>query len=334
MLNLRCEDYLPQDLDQRFLSGELSWFRPLSRQGAAHQLVAASPIAIVPRHSVGVWQSSVPGKEGGGEIDSSAGRNVNATRIYAALERHGAMFTPDLERAAGLLRPQLEDGLKMLVYEGAVTADAFSPLRWLLRPERFKAGAEKRGLRRGAARPLGRWSILAEVEDITGDNGSAFAQQQRLATICQALLRRYGVVFRAILQKESLLPPWRALLAHLRRMEDRGEVRGGRFVDGFSGEQFALPEAVGLLRRSREPATHPALCVINATDPLNLSGLLLPGPRTPSQYSNRILLEDGLPVARLVADEVEELPGISDSARRRAREALQVVRPWQRGSRA
>ena len=334
ILNLRCEDYLPQDLDQRFLSGELSWFRPLSRQGTEHQVVAASPIAIVPRHSVGVWQSSVPAKEGDREIDSPAGRNVNAKRIYAALERHGAMFIPDLERAAGLLRPQLEDGLKMLVYEGAVTADAFSPLRWLLRPERFKARAEKRGLRRGAAVPLGRWSILAGVEDITGDNGSAFAQQQRLATICQALLRRYGVVFRAILQKESLLPPWRLLLAHLRRMEDRGEVRGGRFVDGFSGEQFALPEAVGLLRQSREPAAHPALCVINATDPLNLSGVLLPGPRTLSHYSNRILLEDGLPVARLVADEVEELPGITDSARRRAREALQVVRPWQRGSRA
>jgi ATP-dependent Lhr-like helicase len=111
-------------------------------------------------------------------------------------------------------------------------------------------------------------------------------------------------------------------------MEDRGEVRGGRFVDGFSGEQFALPEALGLLRQAREASEHPALRVISAVDPLNIGGWLLPGPRTPSTAGNRILLEDGLPVARIAGDTFEEYPGISRHARAHARELLTVVRPW------
>jgi ATP-dependent Lhr-like helicase len=117
-------------------------------------------------------------------------------------------------------------------------------------------------------------------------------------------------------------------------MEDRGEVRGGRFVDGFSGEQFALPEAIGLLRQSREPVENPALRVISAVDPLNLGGWLLPGPRTPATTGNRILLEDGLPVARIMGDKLEELPGISHRARSHARDMLTVVRPWRRRGRA
>ncbi len=116
-------------------------------------------------------------------------------------------------------------------------------------------------------------------------------------------------------------------------MEDRGEVRGGRFVDGFSGEQFALPEAVGLLRQCREPAGQKKLCVIGAVDPLNLGGWLSPGPRTPAVSGNRLLLEDGMPVARIVSDQFEELPGISRAAAVRAQEMLTVVRPWRKRGR-
>jgi len=127
-------------------------------------------------------------------------------------------------------------------------------------------------------------------------------------------LRRYGVVFRAVLERETLLQPWRHLLRYLRRMEDRGEVYGGRFVDGFSGEQFALPEAIGLLRRHGKAPLHRQLKVINAADPLNLGGFITPGVKTPAKPGNRILLEDGVAAARLVSGEVEVLKGAAVSA--------------------
>jgi ATP-dependent Lhr-like helicase len=193
----------------------------------------------------------------------------------------------------------------------------------LLTPEKVKNRQKKRG---NAVLPIGRWSLV-ESAGADSDRPSEMRQQQ-LAVICSALLRRYGVVFRAAIQRETLLPPWRQLLAYFRRMEDRDEVRGGRFVDGFSGEQFALPEAIGLLRQCREQQSVSSLTVINATDPLNLGGWLLPGPRTPAVMSNRVLLENGLPVARMVSDEIEALSGISDEARLRYKDMLRIVRAW------
>jgi ATP-dependent Lhr-like helicase len=173
---------------------------------------------------------------------------------------------------------------------------------------------------------MGRWSALQALPnhrelDCMQDipvRGTEEVRQVRLAAICQSLLRRYGVVFRAVLQRETLLPPWRELLRYYRRMEDRGEVRGGRFVDGFSGEQFALPEAIGLLRHCRAASADRQLVLIGAADPLNLGGIVVPGPKTPARSGNRILLEDGLPVARLLAGKLETLPGTSERARRLA----------------
>jgi ATP-dependent Lhr-like helicase len=289
-------------------------------------VVAASPVAIVPRAHLDDWRSAPPLRASTARDESPLPRSSTAQAIQQALQRHGAMFTNDLERATGLLRPQLEDGLKVLVYEGLVSADAFSPLRWLLRPEQHKARMESRRGRHGVS-PVGRWSLLQPLPTTGSELGPASQRQGQLAHICQALLRRYGVVFRAVLQREGLLPPWRELLYALRRMEDRGEVRGGRFVDGFSGEQFALPEALGLLRQCVEPGQG-GLRVISATDPLNLGGFILPGPRTPAVATHRVLLEDGLPVARWVGEQVEELPGISAAARHSAPDLLRVVMPW------
>jgi ATP-dependent Lhr-like helicase len=175
---------------------------------------------------------------------------------------------------------------------------------------------------------VGRWSIAGAGFSDGAGGSSAEDDQRRLAVICQSLLRRYGVVFRAVIQRETLLPPWRELLNYLRRMEDRGEVRGGRFVDGFSGEQFALPEALGLLRQPFESDGKPVFTVISACDPLNLGGLILPGAKTPATSGNRILLENGLPVARVLGDELEEFDGISQPARQQARQHLLVVRRW------
>ncbi len=318
LLSIRCRDDAPADLEQRFLSGELSWFRPPADAAIPRQVVAATPIAIVAREFQDCWRH---GQGAGGPMT-----HAYAEQVRQLLARQGAMFTPDIEAETGLLRPHLEEALKVLVYEGRVTADAISPLRWLLRPERVKLRQERGRFAARRGLPVGRWSLVPDpaVEAEYPEE----RRQRRLAVVCGALLRRYGVVFRAVVQREPLAPPWRDLLAYLRRMEDRGEVRGGRFVDGFSGEQFALPEAIGLLRAAREPAERPVLSVISAVDPLNLGGWLLTGLRTPASPQNRILLEDGQPVARTLGDTLEAFPGIGRQARQYAHERLAVVRPW------
>ena len=170
---------------------------------------------------------------------------------------------------------------------------------------------------------LGRWSAISTGTCAGRDE--AFSEQATLAVLCETLLRRYGVVFRAVLERETLLPPWRQLLRYLRRMEDRGEVHGGRFVDGFSGEQFALPEAVGLLRRHAATPDHNQLRVINATDPLNLGGIITAGVKTPAKAGNRILLENGAPAARLQGDEIELLAGAKAVTAIEAERQLRIV---------
>lgn len=329
LLKPRTGDQALIDLDQRFLSGALAWFRPV-QAGASQQVIAASPVALVPRAHLPAWRLGADDGRSGEHRDNNSKTNGYDDKIIDILKSGGAMFMPDLVRETGLLAPQLEEGLKSLVYQGRVHADAFSPLRWLLRPENSKRRAESRRRRHPALAngPVGRWSLLPDP--VAEADRPAEQRQQRLAIVCDALLRRYGVVFRAVLAREPLAPPWRDLLRYLRRMEDRGEVRGGRFVDGFSGEQFALPEAIGALRQAAVPVERPGLTVISATDPLNLGGYLVPGPRTPALAGNRVLLEGGLPVARLLNGEVELLAGISQRARRCAHERLQVVTPWRR----
>ncbi len=320
LLGMRCKEYSADQLDYRFLSGQLAWFRPASLPEQAGTIVSATPLAIVPRVNIRQWLPEPPDP---GSITDSL-----AARVLVLLKHNGAMFTSDLEQMSGLLRPQLEQALKSLIAAGVVTSDAFSPVRWLLRPEAQKLRRSRQAKRHAPNFPVGRWSTTA---DGFGDQHAGMLSndaQQRQAVICQSLLRRYGVVFRAVIQRETLLPPWRELLQYLRRMEDRGEVRGGRFVDGFSGEQFALPEALGLLRQPTESKGKPVFTVISACDPLNLGGLIVPGAKTPATTANRILLENGLPVARVLGDELEEFPGIGNQARREARARLPVVKHW------
>lgn len=301
----RCTDYDPSALDRQFLSGALTWFRPVVAGAEKVQVIAATPVTIVPRGHAHHWRSE--------SQPEAAELPDGAHQALTLLAERGAMFSEDLASRMGLLPAQLEPVLSALVARGLVTADAFSPLRWLTRPAVEKSRIERRMRRSRAhiasacAASLGRWSAVEP-----GDSPAArFQAQDRLATVCLALLRRYGVVFRAVLERESLLPPWRDLLRYLRRMEDRGEVCGGRFVDGFSGEQFALPEAVGLLRQCRETGSGARWTVISATDPLNLGGIITPGVKTPSRVSNRILLDHGVPAARLLGDDIEVLRGAS-----------------------
>ncbi len=320
LLASRCADYSSQKLDEQFLSGFVTWFRPPGQAPDARQLVAATPITIVPRKHRAAWQ----GNEAG---DTGTAESV-AARLLQVLRDKGAMFSTDLEQECALLRPGFEQAIAALVAQGLITADTFSPLRWLIRPEAEKRKQQKAMRRRkmaAAGAMLGRWSAAATR---TGaDRHEAFPEQALLAVVCEALLRRYGIVFRAVLERESLLPPWRQLLPYLRRMEDRGEVHGGRFVDGFSGEQFALPEAVGLLRRHARRPDHDQLRVINASDPLNLGGIITAGVKTPAKAGNRILLENGLPVARLLGGKIELLPGAKDVSLVEAERRLRVIVP-------
>jgi ATP-dependent Lhr-like helicase len=210
-----------------------------------------------------------------------------AREIAEALRRRGASFLAELVKATGRLTSEVEDGLWELAAAGLVTADGFENLRALVDPKRRKG--EGHGRLKRPRHAAGRWALLRapEVRLPQSDCIEAFARQ---------LLERWGVVFRDLLARESLAPAWRDLLIVFRRMEARGEIRGGRFVSGFPGEQFARPEAVDVLRAlRRKPLDFPLR--IAAADPLNLAGIILPGPR----------------ISPLAGQNVEILPGAASA---------------------
>jgi ATP-dependent Lhr-like helicase len=233
-----------------------------------------------------------PGAPRGGP-EPARGLSPAAQDLHRCLSSRGASFFADLVAGTGRLPAEVEDGLWELVAAGLVTADGFDSLRALLDPRRRRAEGRER-----ARRPrhgAGRWSLLRTS---LAPPPSPLTSSERAA---RQLLRRYGVVFRDLLTREGLCPPWRDLLAVYRRLELRGEVRGGRFVDGFTGEQFALPEAVESLRALRKAAARgargPAHEIrLSGADPLNLVGILLPGARVPGTPAYEIILNDGLPV--------------------------------------
>ena len=202
------------------------------------------------------------------------------------LRRRGASFFADIVRSTGKLKAEIETALWELVAAGMVTADGFDNLRSLINPKRrIGPGSPK------APRPRhtpGRWSLLYPAE---GSDRSNVAE-----ATCWMLLRRYGVVFREMLARESNLPKWRELLIAFRRLEDRGEVRGGRFVSGFLGEQFALPEAVESLRAMRNLPASGEIITISAADPLNLVGFIVPGERVPAISGKYVSFRDGVAV--------------------------------------
>ena len=229
--------------------------------------------------------------------------------MQAALQKRGASFFSELARETGLLPAIVERGLAELAGAGLVTSDSFAGLRALL----AKSNVEH----------AGRWSLLTAAG---GDDVEAIAR---------TLLKRYGVVFRSLLQRESLLPPWRDVVRVYRRLEARGEIRGDRFVAGFGGEQFAAPDAVGRLRAVRKRERTGEHMVLSAADPLNLVGILTPEARVAAIPSNRILYQDGVPIAALEAGEVRRLAASSledDNLRHLlARRSLRhPLKPWHR----
>jgi ATP-dependent Lhr-like helicase len=212
--------------------------------------------------------------------------------VLDALRRHGALFTTDLATTTRRLPNDVEEALWDGVARGLVTSDGFEAVRSLLsqrvvarvqyRPRLRRAGS------RSAARSGGRWSLI-EAAPATED------ADELAEALAEQLLARWGVVFRDLLARETFTVPWREVLWALRRMEARGTIRGGRFVSGFSGEQYALPEAVEALRAVRKSDRSGETVTISAADPLNLVGIVLPGPRVPSLGASSVTYVDGVP---------------------------------------
>jgi len=209
-----------------------------------------------------------------------------AAAVRDALTRRGASFFHEIVSVTGLLPALVERALAELAGAGIATADSFAGLRALLSP---------REKRRNLVEAAGRWSLLTVEKTETTE------------AIARALLKRYGVVFRSMLLRETQLPPWRDLVRVYRKLEARGEIRGGRFVSGFGGEQFAAADAVGRLRAIRKQDKIGELVTVSAADPLNLVGILTPESRVPAVHTNHVLLRDGLPIAALEGGELRRL---------------------------
>ncbi len=317
ILPLRVKNYLPSDLDKLCAAGRIAWYRPYESTGSeiapAASPVRSTPIALVEREALPHWQRRAE------DSGSSEGLSHRGHKILECLHRHGASFFSDLVHDTGLLKSDVEQGLGELVSRGRVSCDSFAGLRVLI------ASRKRREKLRRYRRPLtdlddaGRWNLPRRVR--ASENTKALGNPA-VDHIARVLLRRYGVVFRKLLERESGLPPWRELFYVYRRMEARGEIRGGRFVSGFAGEQFALPEAADLLRSvSRDATTDRA--AISATDPLNLSGIVSGDERLAALAGNRVLFEQGIAVALQSAGTVRFTRDVSEKSQWELRSLLE-----------
>ena len=295
----RVNEYDPAALDQLCLTGAVGWGRlsphpaTLEDAGEGRRRVvptSVAPITFFVREESDWMQPRLSAEEQSFERVLSPGSHA----VLEFLRRRGASFFADIVRGTGKLKAEVETALWELVAAGMVTADGFDNLRSLINPKRRLGQGSGR-----SARPRhtpGRWSLLYGAEN---------SDRTKVAeATCWMLLRRYGVVFREVLARESNLPKWRELLIAFRRLEDRGEVRGGRFVSGFLGEQFALPEAVESLRAMRNLPASGETVTISAADPLNLVGFIVPGERVAAISGRFVSFRDG------VAIEAEERPSV------------------------
>lgn len=319
----RVEDYSGDQLDQLLAGGRCTWARlsPKADTGArGGGPLKSTPLAILPRKQLADWLNFVE--------PTSAQPGGAAMRVLAYLAANGASFFEDITTDTGLLRTQVEAALSELASLGLVTADSFAAMRALLLPSGKRrplhAGRRGRGAAPTALEDIGRWDLVRRRQP----DPAALAESlpERVEAIAMVLAKRYGVVFRRLVERESLLPHWRDLLRALRRLEARGELRGGRFVAGFSGEQFALPACVESLRAARERQGARQFVAVHAADPANLSGSVLPGLRIPATLSNRLVLLDGEVVAVQLGDALKFLQPLCVEDQIRARTALTGMR--------
>jgi ATP-dependent Lhr-like helicase len=296
VLPARIADYTPALLDGLCLAGEVAWAR-LST--GPTQVVGATPIALFLREHADAWLAlrseparAGPRDTGGGPHDpSTADVGAGFSRLSAVVDRlrsHGASFTHDLASACSMAVDEVRAALADLVASGEVSCDGPAGLRRIIgAPQVHGTGVSD-----------GRWFALPQP---------ATPRAAAVETLAWTLLRRYGVVFRRLLTREASGVPWRELAMVFRRLEARGEIRGGRFVSGITGEQYALPEAVERLRETRRSAPDDRLIQISAADPLNLTGIVTPGDRIRVAAGNRVVYRNGVPVAAMEGDMLRAL---------------------------
>ncbi|TMP98533.1 MAG: hypothetical protein E6L09_11605, partial [Verrucomicrobia bacterium] len=339
VLGARVKEYTPQWLDRLCFTGRIGWGRltpPQNQNARGFTPLRSSPVSLFSREKLPQWLQMCAGKGPAELLPETA-------QVFETLSQAGALFFSEIVRQTGLLPSRVEQALGELAAQGCATADTFEGLRALLIPSEKRAPfadpTRKRRHRTVTSIEFaGRWSLLrrqmaqasgpalarASIEERESSAGEkpagaggtsallfAPAREQALESYARVLLRRYGVVFRRLLERESLKGSWFELGRIYRRLEARGEIRGGYFVSGVSGEQFALPEAVGLLRSLRKTKPSGELIALSAADPLNLVGILAPGPRVTAITSNRILLRDGLPIAALEGGQIVRLQAVT-----------------------
>jgi ATP-dependent Lhr-like helicase len=348
ILPARLESYEPEWLDSLCLSGRIVWTRlSPSKSGAKGAVksvgsgpVRSTPIALLNRKNLVAWDMAFPQPRVNDDLESML--SSSAQLVYDHLLRHGASFFTDFVENTGLLKTQVEEGLAELVAGGLITADSFTGLRALLTPSNKRPSNHNAKRKAPAAlfgmENAGRWSrihrggqslngagFLASGKTGAGSlsiTDGAAVNAEMVERIARVLLRRYGVVFRKLMDREGMTLPWRELLRAFRKLEARGEIRGGRFVAGVAGEQYALNEAVSALRSIRRKEPDGALISVSAADPLNLIGIVLPGARVPVIPSNRILFRDGVAIAVLEAGQERYLVDLEKAAEWPAKKAL------------
>jgi len=331
LLPARVAGYEISWLDDLCLAGRLVWTRlrapAPARAGEdardrAMGPVRATPIVLLQRRNMASWSGLSKTQQDGTPMLSS-----RAQAVADYLREHGASFFDEIATGTHLLHVELEDALAELVAAGMINSDSYAGLRALLVPASKRPSPSRRRGRRTALLGIadaGRWGLLrraANREPKVGNRQSPDAEA--LEHIARTLLKRYGVMCWRLLAREApWLPPWRELLRVYQRLEARGEIRGGRFIAGLTGEQFALPEAVGLLRSVRQRTPDGTLVAVSGADPLNQAGQLLAGTKVPSLTSVRVLYRDGVPVATLVGSVFTALEAMDAAAEWAAKSKL------------
>jgi ATP-dependent Lhr-like helicase len=339
LLPSRMLEYDPAWLDALCLSGEFMWARftpPTTIKNGTEKArgsgpVRTTPIALVRRKSLATWSSVFPRPD-----LAEIGFSTTTQTVLDFLAARGASFFHDIVDGTRLFRSQVEKALAELVAHGLITSDSFTGLRALLTPASRKTHAAARHKHRHPVFDMasaGRWSILHRTEPETartetrtpvreGINRPPIIAGDVKEAVARILLQRYGVVFKRLLEREGMIIPWRELLRVYHRLEARGEIRGGRFVAGISGEQFALPDAVGLVRSIRRAPAKDNMISISAADPLNLLGVITPGSRVTAHAANRVLFNDGVPVAILESGQTRFLVEMNRTLEWQAKAAL------------
>jgi ATP-dependent Lhr-like helicase len=315
ILKARVSDYRPEFIDSLCLGGDVVWGRWRCRATQAE----------VPSRRPGVHRTAALGLAIREDMpllldpvrpDEEA-LSVPARHILEFLRRRGASFFPEITAGTKHLPSEVEDALWQLVAAGLVTADSFAALRSLVSGETRRLQHSRRRRREPRRTREGRWSLL---------QGNPVAAESRIEFWAQQYVRRYGVLCRELLAREPSAPPWRDLLRFLRRSEARGEMRGGRFIAGLNGEQFAMPDAIDALRAVRRKGPQGLYVRISACDPLNLVGVLTPGARIAAILGNRIVYRDGVPVAAMENKQTRFLSEV-ESAELSILDRLLDVRP-------